>query len=133
MTSKMEWEEIHDNLKIFIWLVLLILSTVGYFFLTPKQTLGIIIGGLIVIANFKIFKNTIRSAFGKDFLLTAKKTTILVKIYFRLFALGLILALLLKIKLVDPIGLTIGLSTVVTAITLLAVYLALKSKSREAS
>ncbi len=129
----MEWEEIHDNLKIFIWLVLLILSTMGYFFLTPKQTLGIIVGGLIIIANFNIFKNTIRSAFGKDFLLAAKKTTILAKIYFRLFALGLILALLLKIKLVDPIGLTIGLSTVVTAIVLLAVYLALKSKSREAS
>lgn len=129
----MEWEKIHDNLKIMIWLVLLILSTAGYFLFTPRQTLSIIIGGLIVIANFKIFMNTLRSAFGNNFLLTAKKTSIFIKVYFRLFALGLIIALLLKIELVDPIGLTIGLSTVVMAIALFAVCLALKSKSREAS
>ena len=129
----MEWEKIHDDLKNKIWLVYLILSLAGYLFLPPKQALSIIIGGFIVIANFKIFKDTLRNAFGNNFLLAAKKTTIFLKIYFRLFALGLIIALLLKIELVDPIGLTIGLSTVVMAIALFAVCLALKSKSREAS
>ena len=129
----MEWEKIHDDLKTKIWLVLLILSSSGYLLLTPKQTLGIVIGGLIVIANFKIFTDTLRNAFGNNFLLAGKKTTIFLKIYFRLFALGLIIALILKIELVDPIGLTIGLSTIVIAITLFAVCLALKSKSREAS
>ena len=129
----MEWEKIHDNLKVKIWLVFLILTSSGYLFLTPKQTLGIIIGGVIVIANFKILKDTIRNAFGDNFLSAGKKTTIFLKIYFRLFAMGLIIALLLKIELVDPIGLTIGLSTVVMAIIFFAVCLALKSKIGEAS
>lgn len=129
----MEWEKIHDDLKIKIWIVLFILSSSGYFFLTPKQTFSIIIGGLIVIANFKFFKDTLSKAFGNNCLLVSKKTAIFLKIYFRLFALGLILALLLKFELVNPIGLTIGLSTVVMAIALFAVCLALKSKSGEAS
>ena len=129
----MEWEKIHDDLKTKIWLVLLVLSSSGYFFLTPKQTLSIIIGGLIVIVNFRFFEDTLKKAFGKNFLLASKKTAIFVKIYFRLFALGLVIALLLKFEMVNPIGLTIGLSTIVIAITIFAVCLALKSKSREAS
>ena len=129
----MEWEKINDDLKTKIWLVLLILSSTGYLFLTPKQTVSIIIGGLIVIANFKFFKDTLKKAFGNNFLLVSKKTAIFVKIYFRLFALGVIIALLLKFEMVNPIGLTIGLSTIVIAIGLFAVCLALKSKNREAS
>ena len=129
----MEWEKIYDDLKTKIWLVLLILSASGYLFLSPKQAFSIIIGGFIVIANFKFFTKTLRKAFGNNFLLESKKTIIFLKIYFRLFALGLILALLLKFELVNPIGLTIGLSTVVMAIVLFAVCLALKSKSGEAS
>ena len=129
----MEWEKIHDDLKIKIWIVLFILSSSGYIFLTPKQTLSIIIGGLIVIVNFKFFEDTLKKAFGNNLLLVSKKTAVFVKIYFRLFALGLIIALLLKFEMVDPTGLAIGLSTVVMAIVLFAVFLALKSKSREAS
>ena len=129
----MEWDRVLDDLKIKYWLVLLMLSSSGYLLLTPKQTMGIIIGGLIVIANFKIFKDTLRDAFGVNFLSATKKPVIFLKIYSRLFVLGLILALLLKIELVDPIGLTIGLSTVVMTIIIFAVGLALKSKSREAS
>ena len=129
----MEWEKIHDDLKIKIWIVLFILSSSGYIFLTPKQTLSIIIGGLIVIVNFKFFEDTLKKAFGNNLLLVSKKTAVFLKIYFRLFALGLIIALLLKFEMVNPIGLTIGLSTIVIAIGLFAVCLALKSKSREAS
>jgi len=129
----MEWEKIHDDLKIKIWIVLFILSSSGYIFLTPKQTLSIIIGGLIVIVNFKFFEDTLKKAFGNNLLLVSKKTAVFVKIYFRLFALGVIIALLLKFEMVNPIGLTIGLSTIVIAIGLFAVCLALKSKSREAS
>jgi hypothetical protein len=129
----MEWEKIHDDLKIKIWIVLFILSSSGYIFLPPKQTLSIIIGGLIVIVNFKFFEDTLKKAFGNNLLLVSKKTAVFIKIYFRLFAMGLIIALLLKFEMVNPVGLTIGLSTIVLAIGLFAVCLALKSKSREAS
>jgi hypothetical protein len=61
------------------------------------------------------------------------KFSIIAKYYFRLLALGLILYILITKAGIDPVGLAVGLSTVVISIVSLGVSLALKTVSREAT
>ena len=129
----MDWDTIYEDLKVRNWVILLILSSLSYFLLSPTQTLGTIIGGFLVIANFKIFQHTLHEAFCSGGQLKTKRISIILKFYFRLLALGLIMAVLIVKEWVDPVGLAIGLSTVVIAITFLGVSMALKTKGKEAS
>ena len=128
----MEWETIYEELKVKYWLVLFIFSSAGYFLLSRAATLGIITGGLLIFANFHIFQYTLRKAFDNKEKLKKRRISIYLNSYFRLFALGLIIFVLLRKGWIDPVGLVIGLSTVVAAIAFLGVSMALKSKSGEA-
>jgi len=129
----MDWDTIYEDLKLRNWIILLILSSLSYFLLSPAQTLGTIIGGFLVIANFNIFQHTLCEAFGNGDQLKTKRISIIFKFSFRLLALGLIMAVLIVKEWVEPVGLAIGLSTVVIAITFLGVSMALKTKGKEAS
>ena len=79
-------------------------------------TLGIIAGGLAVILNFSVLQHTIRRAFTPESAGKAMKVSLLVKSYLRLLLLGITLYILITRGLVEPIGLTVGLSTVVFSI-----------------
>ena len=79
-------------------------------------TLGIILGGLIIILNFRLFQNTIRRAFSPEGIIKGVKIIIILKYYFRLSALGIIIYLFVAKGGIDPVGLVIGLSTVVVSI-----------------
>ena len=128
----MNWETIYEELKVIYWFVLLIFASTGYFLLSPSTTLGIILGGLLIIANFHIFQHTLSKAFENKEKLKGRRISIYLNYYFRLFALGLIIFILLRSGHINPVGLVIGLSTVVIAIAFLGVSMAFKTKGGEA-
>jgi len=129
----MDWEIIYEELKARNWVILLILSSLSYFVLSPAQTLGTILGGLLIIANFKLLQHTIRKAFSSDGRFNAGKVSIIAKYYLRLLVLGIIIFVLIDKGWVDPIGLAIGLSTVVISISVLGISMAKKILKEEAS
>jgi len=129
----MDWEIIYEELKVNNWITLLILSSTSYFLLSPSQTLGTITGGLIVIANFRVFQHAIRKAFSPDGLFKSSRTSIILRYYIRLLVLGIIIFILIWKGWVDPVGLAIGLSTVVISIFTLGIRMAMKIFAGEAS
>lgn len=128
----MEWDEIYEDIKKKNWIIILFFSLLSFFTLSHSFTLGIIVGGLVTTANFIFLQRTIRKAFGTDFRRKNGKISIFFYYYFRLLVLGLIIFILLKYQLVAPVGLAIGLSTVVVAVTFLGISLAFKTKGGEA-
>jgi hypothetical protein len=86
----------------------------------PPFTRGIIFGGLIVTINFHLLYRTLKKALTPPKL--SSHNVVLVKYYLRFIASGIIIFGLLKGRLVDPIGLLIGLSVVVASITLATLY-----------
>ena len=128
----MDWEIISKYFKTQGWFILLILAALSYFLMSPAFTLGIILGGLIVIANFNFLQYTIRSAFSSEGTMMNKKKTIVAQYYFRLAILGIIIYIVATNKWVDMVGLFIGLSIVVINILITGIRLALKTSSGEA-
>lgn len=129
----MNWETVYQDLKARNWIILFILSSFSYFFLSPTQTFGTILGGIIIIINFQVFQHSISKAFSPDTVLRSRKARIILKYYFRLLVLGVILFILIGEGLVDPIGLAIGFSTVVISIVSFGITMAIKKVAKEAS
>jgi len=127
----MEWKKVYRDLNRLNLLFLLILGFASHFLLSHAHTLGIISGGLIIMANFHVFQHTIRSAFSPEGAMKNKKKAIIAKFYLRLLGLGIIMYVLITREWVDPIGLTIGLSTVVISIVSFGIIRALKTKTGE--
>ena len=127
----MDWHLVYEDLKKRNWMILLVLSSISYFSMSNMLTLGIIVGGLIIIANFKLFQHTICSAFSSDGVMKRKKISIIAKYYIRLIALGIVIYFLIKKGWVDPIGLAIGLSIVVISIVTFGITRLLKKSTRE--
>ncbi len=126
----MEWETFYEDLKKKYWIIFLFISSLSFFTLSPSHTLGVIAGGMASIANFMFLQHTFKKAFGTDFRCKVRKVSIFLYYYFRLLALGLIIFFLLKHKLVHPVGLVIGLSTIVIAITVVGIIMAIRISSR---
>lgn len=128
----MDWDKIYRDLRKRNWIILFVLSSVSYFLMSPSITMGIILGGLIVITNFKVFQHTIRCAFSPEGFMITRKILIIVKYYFRLLAVGAIIYILITRARVDPVGLAIGLSTVVFSIVSFGIKSACKGMRGEA-
>ncbi|UCF56561.1 MAG: ATP synthase subunit I [Deltaproteobacteria bacterium] len=129
----MDWEKTYGDLRKLNWFGLLIMSLISYFLLSQSFTLGIILGGLIIIANFSVLQHTIRRGFSSEGVMSTSKFFVIVKYYFRLLALGIIIAFLIKRGWVNPVGLAIGLSTVVISIVGFGIKRALKTVTGEAT
>ena len=129
----MDWKTVYKDLRALNWIILLILSTVSYFLMSHPFTMGITLGGLIIIANFNVLQHTICRAFSSDRLMTTRKISVIVKYYLRLLALGVILFFLITKGWADPVGLAIGLSTVVFSIVSFGINSALKTMTGEAT
>jgi hypothetical protein len=123
-----DWERTYESLKRRNWTILLILSSAGYFFMSHAMTLGVISGGFIIIANFGFFQSIIKRSFPADSAVKINKFLIMVQSFIRLSALGAVIFILITRGLVDPIGLTIGLSTVVLSIVSYGISRAWKSR-----
>jgi hypothetical protein len=125
--NNMEWDIIYEDLKKKHWFILLFLSSISYFTLSHSNTLGVIIGGLVSIVNLMFLQRTVKKAFGTDLRRKSRKISIFLNYYFRLLALGIIIFILLKYRLIHPVGLIIGLSTLVATITVICISFALKT------
>lgn len=128
----MDWAETYRELRIRNWFILLILALGSYLTAGPSLTIGIIAGGLIIIINFSFLQHTIRRVVPINGAVRTKKFLIIFKSFFRLFLLGTIIYLLITRGWIDPIGLTIGLSTVVFSIISFGIHRAYKDRVREA-
>ncbi|MGD9160652.1 MAG: ATP synthase subunit I [Desulfobacteraceae bacterium] len=127
----MEWNKINEEIKIWNWITLLSLSLLSYILFSPAHTFGTIVGGFLVITNFNILQHTLCKAFGNRNILKSKRISIIFKFYFRIIVLGFVIAVLVLKGWIDPLGLATGLSTVVFAITLFGIRIAIKPKGRE--
>jgi hypothetical protein len=85
--------------------------------MSPPFSFGVAMGGLIVLINFHLLYRILKKAFIPDRL--AKPKSVIIKYYLRLLGTGIILYFLIAKRLVDPLGLVVGLSVVVINLTLL--------------
>jgi hypothetical protein len=113
------------------WITLFIMSSTSFIFMSSAFTLGVILGGLIIIANFSVLQHTVLRAFSSDGAMQAKKVSIIAKYYLRLAVLVILIYILIKHKWVHPVGLTVGLSIVVFSIICLGIHIMWKIHSRE--
>ena len=128
----MDWTKLSRELRTQNWITLMILGTASFFLMNAAFTLGVILGGLIIIANFRVLQHTIRCAFSDDGAFRTNKMAIIGKYYFRLAIMAALIYLLISSKWVDPMGLAIGLSIVVISIIYVGIRSAWKSLSGEA-
>ncbi len=133
MPVDLDWKAAYREIKLFNWLTLLVLALVGFVLMSRAQTTGIILGGLIIIANFGALQHTIRRAFAPDGTMTSGKLSVIVKYYLRLLGLGVVLFILIGKGWVDPIGLALGLSTILISILGFGIRRAFRTYTREAT
>lgn len=98
------------------WILLLLAAGVGHFTASPEVTLGVIAGGLIMTINFHLLYRTLKKSLTPPHL--ASPNVVLLKYYIRFIISGLIIIFLISQKVVNPLGLFIGLSVVVASIFL---------------
>lgn len=104
------------------WLLLLVMVAVSLPFRSYRLTLGIAIGGLISVLNFRMLNGNLANFLVGD--LNRLKAAIVRRHYIRMAATAVLLFLIISNNIVDVVGLLIGLSLIVidiTATTMLAV------------
>jgi len=97
----------------------------------PLFSLGVGAGGLIILINFHLLYRVLKKAFIPDRLASPK--VVIIKYYLRLLATGILLYFLVAKRMVDPLGLILGLSVVVINLTLLGFYEMRKTLFKEAN
>jgi hypothetical protein len=128
----MDWEKTYGDLRMLNWFSLFIMSLISFFFMSRSLTLGIIMGGFIVIANFWVFQRSIRRGFRSEGTMRTTSFLVVTKFFLRLSVLAIIIALSVKCRWIDPVGLALGLSTVVISIVSFGIRRALRSVRGEA-
>ena len=98
------------------WVLLAGATAAGALFAPLDAALGILCGGLIVTVNFYLLARTLRRALKPPHL--ASHHMVIAKYYLRFIVSGFIIFLLIAGRVVDPLGLVIGLSVVVMSIIL---------------
>ena len=127
----MNRERLFRTLRTLNWVVLLMLAGASNCLMKQDFTLGIILGGLMIIANFNLLQHTILRAFSPDGVMQTKKASIIAKHYLRLAVMGVLIYVLITQRWVHPVGLTIGLSIVVISIIGLGIHMTYKTSSGE--
>jgi len=98
------------------WILLVLASLIGALVFSPAFFRGVAFGGLIVTVNFHLLSRTLKKALTPPHL--ASHHRILAKYYVRFTISGVIIFLLIANRIVDPLGLFMGLSIVVASIML---------------
>jgi hypothetical protein len=98
------WDQIYGDLKKRGWVIFLILASIAYFFMSRSFTLGIILGGLLIIINFSFLQSTIIKTFKNNPVIKKKKYLLIAKSFLRLTLLGVVIFYLIKYDLADPIS-----------------------------
>jgi hypothetical protein len=102
------------------WVLFTAVTTGGFALLPKLFALGILAGGLIVTVNFHLLWRTLKKAFQPDRLVSHH--VVIAKYYMRFFISAIILMILISQHWVDPLGLFVGLSIVVTSIMLATLF-----------
>jgi len=98
------------------WVLFVVATFVGFLWLPKLFAMGILAGGLIVTVNFHLLWRTLKKAFIPERLVSHH--VVIAKYYMRFFVSAIILFILISQHWVDPLGLFVGLSIVVTSIFL---------------
>jgi hypothetical protein len=128
----MDREELARRIRSGNWVILTTLGLASFFLMDDAFTLGVLLGGLVIIANFNLLARTVRGAFTPNGMAAIHKPAIVGKYYLRLLALGLVIYILIHYGRIHPVGLVIGLSTVVISIVSLGIRDAWKLSTGEA-
>ncbi len=112
--------EIQQRILTFVtrtnWILCAITSIAGFLLLPFDFALGILCGGLLVTTNFHLLARTLTNALIPSHL--ASYNVVIAKYFIRFIASGFIIFVLVAGHFVNPLGLIIGLSVVVSSIML---------------
>ncbi|MBF0450533.1 MAG: ATP synthase subunit I [Candidatus Magnetomorum sp.] len=98
------------------WVLFAVVTIAGFILMPKLFALGILAGGLIVTVNFYLLWRTLKKAFTPERLVSHH--VVMAKYYMRFLISAIILSILISQHWVDPLGLFVGLSIVVTSILL---------------
>ena len=112
------------------WILFGVSSLIAALAASADFALGVVFGGLIVTINFHLLAKTLKTALTPPHI--SSPNAVLVKYYLRFIVSGLIIFLLIAGKVVNPIGMVLGLSVVVTSIICATVVEAKKLLFKEA-
>ncbi len=113
-------EALIKKIELFNWVLLALLTSSSFVFFSREFGFGVLVGGILAIANFYLMKRSLFRALDPQ---RKGKTRFfyLLKYYLRFAALGLIIALLLIKGWVSPFGMLLGLSIIVLGIALVGI------------
>ena len=123
-------QQLLDQVRLRNWILLGTMVLASLVFWDLKVTLGVAAGGALVTTNFRLLHRILKRHFQPEG--RASTASVLVGYYLRFAATGVIILLLLKYRLVHPIGLLIGLSVIVLTLTLTAFSLIRRGGLKEA-
>ena len=112
------------------WVLLVAAGIAGFALTSPAFAKGVVLGGLIVTINFHLLARTLNRSLKPPYL--ASPNVILAKYYIRFIASGVIIFFLITQKVVNPVGLVVGLSVVVASMMLAALLEITKLRIKEA-
>ena len=98
------------------WVLFCAVTICGFILGSRPFAWGILAGGLIVTANFHLLYRSLKEALTPPYVTETR--AVLGKYYLRFAASGVIIYVLIADHFVNPLGLIIGLSVVVTSIFL---------------
>jgi len=98
------------------WALLALLIAGSLPFRSYRLTLGIVLGGVISVMNFRMLYGNLRKFLVAD--INRIKTAVVRRYYIRMAITAILLFLIISRNLADVIGLVIGLSVIVLDITL---------------
>jgi hypothetical protein len=127
--NPIEKDPLQTRLEITNWVILAILVLLSWLFMSPRFTLGVILGSLISIVNFHWLHRDLRKVFSN--LTGSVKGRIMFKYYIRLAVTAVVLYFIVSREVVDVVGLIAGLSVVVINIVVTAVMVLSKKNSVE--
>jgi len=118
-------EALIKKIELSNWVLLALLTSGSFVFFSREFGFGVLVGGILAIANFYLMKRSLFRALDPQ---RRGKTRFfyLLKYYLRFAALGLIIALLLIKGWVSPFGMLLGLSIIVFGIALVGFHEARK-------
>ncbi len=128
----MEWDKLARQIRMYNWITLAVLGCASFFFMNAGFTLGVLLGGLLIIANFNVLQYTVRNCFAPSGVMRAGKISLVANFYFRLAIMGIIIYIVITTGWVNPVGLVLGLSIVVISIIHVGIRAAWKLSSGEA-
>ena len=125
-TMLLKDEALLKKIEQFNWILLALLTGGSLALFSWKFAMGVLVGGMLAIANFYLMKRSLLRALDPE----RKGRTrfiYLLKYYLRFAVLGIIIALLLIKGWLSPFGILLGLSIIVIGIALVGLDEARKS------